>query len=128
MERGIRRMEIFKEEIDSEIFLIIVKRVTEEYEAKVHAYCLQTSRYIHLNPIKAKMAAHPEDYKWSSYRAMLALKDERITERNRILSYFKKQSVLRYREFVEDIAHKYIVGYTIAIVGNGLDICYPSEH
>ena len=121
-------MEIFKEEIDYEIFLIIVKRVTEEYEEKVHADCLQTSRYIHLNPIKAKMAAHPEDYKWSSYRAMLALKDERITERNRILSYFKKQSVLRYREFVEDIAHKYIVGYTIAIVGNGLDICYPSEH
>ena len=121
-------MEIFKEEIDYEIFLIIVKRVTEEYEAKVHAYFLQTSRYIHLNPIKAKMAAHPEDYKWSSYRAMLALKDERITERNRILSYFKNQSLLRYREFVEDIAHKYIVGYTIAIVGNGLDICYPSEH
>lgn len=167
MERGIRRMEIFKEEIDYEIFLIIVKRVTEEYEAKVHAYCLmtnhihllietsnyeigkimqkiagdyaktynrkygyrghlfedryksylvkedayflQTSRYIHLNPVKAKMAAHPEDYKWSSYRAMLALKDDRITERNRTLSYFKNQSVLRYREFVEDIAHKYIV-------------------
>ena len=40
---------------------------------------------------------------------MLALKDDRITERNRTLSYFKNQSVLRYREFVEDIAHKYIV-------------------
>lgn len=36
MERGIRRMEIFKEEIDYEIFLIIVKRVTEEYEAKMN--------------------------------------------------------------------------------------------
>ena len=40
---------------------------------------------------------------------MLALKDDRITERNRTLSYFNNQSVLRYREFVEDIAHKYIV-------------------
>lgn len=167
MERGIRRLEIFKEEMDYEIFLIILKKVTEEYEAKVHAYCLmtnhvhllietsnyeigkimqkiagdyaktynqkygyrghlfedryksclvkedayflQTSRYIHLNPVKAKMAAHPEDYKWSSYRAMLALKDDGITERNRTLSYFKNQSVLRYREFVEDVAHKYVV-------------------
>lgn len=109
MERGIRRLEIFKEEMDYEIFLIILKKVTEEYEAKVHAYCLQTSRYIHLNPVKAKMAAHPEDYKWSSYRAMIALKDDGITERNRTLSYFKNQSVLRYREFVEDVAHKYVV-------------------
>ena len=50
------------------------------------------------------MAAHPEDYKWSSYRAMIALKDDGITERNRTLSYFKNQSVLRYREFVEDVA------------------------
>ena len=55
------------------------------------------------------MAAHPEDYKWSSYRAMIALKDDGITERNRTLSYFKNQSVLRYREFVEDVAHKYVV-------------------
>ena len=47
MERGIRRLEIFKEEIDYEIFLIILKKVTEEYEAKVHAYCLMTN-HVHL--------------------------------------------------------------------------------
>lgn len=40
---------------------------------------------------------------------MIALKDDGITERNRTLSYFKNQSVLRYREFVEDVAHKYVV-------------------
>lgn len=50
------------------------------------------------------MAAHPEDYKWSSYRAMITLKDDGIIERNRTLSYFKNQSVLRYREVVEDVA------------------------
>ncbi len=170
MERGIRRMEIFKDEMDYEIFLIILKKVTEQHDAKVHAYCLmtnhvhllietknceigklmqkvagdyartynrkhgyrghlfedryksclvkedeyflQTSRYIHLNPVKAKMVKHPENYKWSSYRAMIALQDDKITERNRTLSYFKNQDILRYREFVEDIAHKYVVQET----------------
>lgn len=40
---------------------------------------------------------------------MIALKDDGIAERNRTLSYFKNQSMLRYREFVEDVAHKYVV-------------------
>jgi putative transposase len=33
------------------------------------AYFLACSRYIELNPVRAKMAAHPRDYPWSSYRA-----------------------------------------------------------
>lgn len=84
MERGIRRQEIFKEEMDYQMFLAILKKVVESYEAKVHAYCLmtnhihlyflQTSRYIHLNPVKARMAAHPEDYRWSSYRTVLGMR------------------------------------------------------
>ena len=40
---------------------------------------------------------------------MIALKDDRITERNRTLAYFKDNSILRYRDFVEDIGHKYVV-------------------
>ena len=36
-------------------------------------------------------------------------KDDRITERNRTLAYFKDNSILRYRDFVEDIGHKYVV-------------------
>ncbi len=30
---------------------------------------LEVSRYIHLNPVRAKMAARPEAYRWSSYPA-----------------------------------------------------------
>ena len=73
------------------------------------AYFLQTSRYIHLNPVKARMAAHPEDYRWSSYRTVLGMSDDRITEREKTLGYFKGKSVHRYRDFVEDIGHKYTV-------------------
>nr|WP_296094992.1 transposase [uncultured Dorea sp.] len=167
MERGIRRMEIFREEMDYEIFLLILKKIAENYRMKVHAYCLmtnhihlllettdyeigkimqkiagdyartynrkygykghlfenryksclvkedayflQTSRYIHLNPVKARMAAHPEDYKWSSYRTMIALSDDKITERDKTLAYFKDHSVFLYREFVEDIGYKYTI-------------------
>ena len=167
MERGIRRQEIFKEEMDYQMFLAILKKVVESYETTVHAYCLmtnhihllletnvseigrimqkiagdyartynrkygyrghlfedryksclvkddayflQTSRYIHLNPVKARMAAHPEDYRWSSYRTVLGMSDDKITVREKTLGYFKGQSVHRYRDFVEDIGHKYTV-------------------
>ena len=73
------------------------------------AYFLQTSRYIHLNPVKAKMVAHPEDYPWSSYRSLLGLCDDKVSQKYKILRYFGEKGILGYREFVEDIGHKYIV-------------------
>ena len=72
-------------------------------------YFLQTSRYIHLNPVKAKMVAHPEDYNWSSYRGILGLRDDKVSEKDKTLRYFGRKGVFGYREFVEDIGHKYIV-------------------
>jgi len=33
------------------------------------AYFLACCRYIELNPVRARMAAHPRDYPWSSWRA-----------------------------------------------------------
>jgi REP element-mobilizing transposase RayT len=35
------------------------------------SYLLELTRYIHLNPVKAGLAASPEDYAWSSMRAFL---------------------------------------------------------
>ena len=40
---------------------------------------------------------------------MIALSDDGITEKKKTLAYFSKNSIVRYREFVEDIGHKYIV-------------------
>ena len=60
-------------------------------------------------PGESQNSVKPEDYRWSSYQTMIALKDDRITERNRTLAYFKDNSILRYRDFVEDIGHKYVV-------------------
>lgn len=76
---------------------------------KDDTYFLQTSRYIHLNPVKAGMVMHPEDYFYSSYRTVTGIKDDGITNRRKTLSYFPKNSVFYYREFIEDIGHKYTV-------------------
>jgi putative transposase len=32
------------------------------------AYLLACQRYIEMNPVRARMVAHPRDYPWSSYR------------------------------------------------------------
>lgn len=74
---------------------------------KDDAYFLQTSRYIHLNPVKAGMAHYAEDYAWSSYAAMIGMRNDQITETDRTWSYFRDKPAIRYREFVEDTAHKY---------------------
>ena len=36
------------------------------------AWLLACSRYIELNPVRARMVRHPRDYRWSSYRALAA--------------------------------------------------------
>ena len=44
------------------------------YKAKlvdVDAYFLTLLRYIHLNPVKARIVPRPADYSWSSHRAYL---------------------------------------------------------
>ena len=73
---------------------------------KDDSYFLQTSRYIHMNPVKAKITAHPEDYPWSSYRTILRMTNDRIIQPEKTLAFFK-QSIFYYREFVEDATHKY---------------------
>ena len=32
-------------------------------------FVLQKTNYTHMNPVRAKLCAHPSDWKWSSYRA-----------------------------------------------------------
>ena len=52
---------------------------------KEDTYFLQTSRYIHLNPVKARMVTHPEEYLWSSYQTVIGIADDRITEKEKTL-------------------------------------------
>lgn len=70
---------------------------------KEDAYFLQTSRYIHLNPVKAQMADYPEDYLWSSYRTIIGIADDGITKKKKTLAYFPKNSIYQYRELLREI-------------------------
>lgn len=64
-------------------------------------YLLQLSRYIHLNPVKAKLVEKPEHYKWSSYQFYLRSKPPIWFHTKDTLSYFGDKEH-KYKIFVED--------------------------
>lgn len=74
---------------------------------KDDAYFLQTSRYIHLNPVKAMMVSRPEHYRWSSYNTITAMWDDQITSCQKTLAYFPDHGVVQYEKFVDDTDHKF---------------------
>ena len=63
---------------------------------------LETSRYIHLNPVKANMVEKPGEYKWSSYTMFIGKKEEKLINPDILLKYFKQDNKHKlYKEFVE---------------------------
>ena len=63
---------------------------------------LETSRYVHLNPVRAKMVEKPEEYKWSSYSMFIGKCPKKLVSAELILNYFKdKDKHKLYKEFVE---------------------------
>jgi putative transposase len=56
-------------------------RVGQQFQGRYKAqrvehgsYLLEVARYIVLNPVRAKMLRSPADYKWSSYRSSVGLR------------------------------------------------------
>ncbi len=68
------------------------------------SYLLQVSRYIHLNPLEARIAKKIESYRWSSYKNYIALEACPIwLQTNKILSIMSHQkSTETYWQFVMD--------------------------
>ncbi len=65
-------------------------------------YAVRASRYIHLNPVRANMVLKPEEYKWSSYSMYIGIKEEKLIENDKILSYFTRDTSREvYKNFVE---------------------------
>jgi putative transposase len=73
-------------------------------------YAKELSRYIHLNPVRAGVAAKPGEYALSSYRAYVGQASEPDwLERKFILSLFgtdEKTARMQYRNFVEGVVGK----------------------
>ncbi|MEW5568184.1 transposase [Rossellomorea marisflavi] len=66
-----------------------------------HKQLLDTSVYIHLNPVKANYTKLPEDYLWSSYGAFLTPTKSPIIHTDKILSLLGDDPHLKYQLFVE---------------------------
>jgi hypothetical protein len=49
------------------------------------SHLLELSRYLHLNPVRARLLAHPEDYPYSSFRAYVSRGEDDLVERDLIL-------------------------------------------
>ena len=68
-------------------------------------YLFQVSKYIHLNPIKAKLVKKPEEYRWSSYCSYIGSKNDGIVDVNFILNEYgdeNDQDKLLYKHYVEE--------------------------
>lgn len=67
-------------------------------------YFLYLSKYIHLNPVKAELVKHPQDYPYSSYNAYLNPKNNSILDTRSIRTIIGKQTsknIQKYQQFVE---------------------------
>lgn len=64
-------------------------------------YQLEVNRYIHLNPVEAKMVVSPEKYRWSSYSAYITNTINPHVTTDKILAYFSDPVKENYRKFVE---------------------------
>jgi putative transposase len=73
-------------------------------------YVLELSRYIHLNPVRAGASAMPEEYRWSSYRDYIGLRESPMWLNTAlILGSFgtpKATAQIRYLKFVEELVGK----------------------
>ena len=68
------------------------------------SYLLELSRYIHLNPVRAKIVERPEDYPYSSYSAYISKEKNEIVCRDLVLgmiSKTKKDAIYSYKNFVD---------------------------
>lgn len=125
----------------SKIMQKILSTYAEEYNHKYHLtghlfegrfvaqliederYFLEVSRYIHLNPVKAKMVDNPIDYEFSSYGIYVDDSDDNANKRgknqkifnilsklvdtDRVLEAFHEKHREQYRLFVEEkISHE----------------------
>ncbi|MCF6177953.1 MAG: transposase [Geopsychrobacter sp.] len=71
-------------------------------------YLLELVRYIHLNPVRAKIVDRLEDldnYRWCGHRQFIGKPDFHFIKEDEILPLFskrKKTAVLHYRQFLAD--------------------------
>ncbi len=64
------------------------------------AYFAELTRYIHTNPVRAKLAVNPAGYRWSSYGAYIHGNNYGFVDMDKVKQILGME-LKRYREFVE---------------------------
>lgn len=86
------------------------RKVGHLFQGRYKAILCQTDRYlgelvryIHLNPVRAKMVAKPEDYEYSGHRAYIGMDRSGLVDAEPVLRHFganKRKAVEVYTQFV----------------------------
>src|SRR5512139_759104 len=66
-------------------------------------YLLELVRYIHLNPVRAKIVKRPEDYAWTGHFSYIGKGTESLIDEGFVLKQFSDNRSLarrRYRQFI----------------------------
>ena len=67
-------------------------------------YLLQCGRYIELNPVRARLALHPAQYRWSSYLVHALGMKNKLVDENPLYTNFGSSPAIRmteYQKFIE---------------------------
>jgi putative transposase len=74
-------------------------------EVKSDSHLLELARYIVLNPVRAGLCESPEQWPWSSHRAILGLDRQPFVEKDWILEHFDRnaeRAIENYEAFVAE--------------------------
>jgi putative transposase len=66
------------------------------------SYLLELTRYIHLNPVRARIVSKAEDYLWCSYRTYIGKDRDEWVNLDWVKERFGNRWRKRYKQFVED--------------------------
>lgn len=84
----------------------LVKNRFRDVRLKRDAHFWELMRYVPLNPVRAKLVEHPQDWRWSGYRAMIGLEHPQAfhqpAEALRFFAASPAVALRRYQQFVDD--------------------------
>ncbi len=61
---------------------------------------IDTSGYIHLNPVKSNYTKLPEDYRWSSYKSFITMGANRIVDTQKLHQYMGENPHEKYKFYI----------------------------
>ena len=66
------------------------------------SYLKNCIKYIHMNPVKAKMVKNESDYKFSSYNSYMENKPNSIIDKQKIIEIFQKEEYIKEFKQLKD--------------------------